>query len=80
MKGAQQYSPPAAAKANVYLFTPTLTHFESPGTQSAATLLALDGQIPGGDAGMWSRHNTRTYCSRISEKGCLAGLVFKWSI
>lgn len=47
MKEAQPYSPQAPVKANVYLFTPPLAHTESSGTQSAVTLLALDGQIPG---------------------------------
>lgn len=47
MKEAQPYSSQAPVKANVYLFTPTLGHIESSDTQRAATLLALDGQIPG---------------------------------
>lgn len=47
MKEAQPCSPQAPVKANVYLFTPTLAHFESSGTQRAVILLALDGQIPG---------------------------------
>lgn len=47
MKEAQPYSPQAPVKANVYLFTPTLAHIESSGTQRAVTLLALDGLIPG---------------------------------
>lgn len=47
MKAAWAHIPGAPVKANVYLFTPSLTHIESPGAQRAATPLALDGQIPG---------------------------------
>lgn len=47
MKEAQPCSPQAPVKANVYLFTPSLAHIESLGTEHAVSLLALDGQIPG---------------------------------